>query len=72
VKGVNACFGQDMQFARKRSKSGGRELHFEHSDYFLENATYTSSNITSFLYGCLVEVPGRKVRHEKPAYYFDT
>jgi hypothetical protein len=37
MQGVNTYFERDMQFARKRPKSGGRELNFEHSDCFLNN-----------------------------------
>jgi hypothetical protein len=74
VQGVNACFGRDMQFERKLPKSGLRELHFEHSDCFLDNDMYTFRNkcnyVVSFLNGCLVEMPGRKVRHEKAAFFF--
>jgi hypothetical protein len=41
VQGVNACFRQDMQSERTWPKSGGWELPFELSDFFLDNTMYT-------------------------------
>jgi hypothetical protein len=66
VQGVNAYFERDMQFEQKRPKSGGGELNFKHSDSFLDNLIYSYSDryysyVESFLYGCLGEMPERKI-----------
>ena len=47
MQGVNTYFERDMQFARKRPKSGGRELNFEHSDCFLDNLIYPFVGLTN-------------------------
>jgi hypothetical protein len=56
--------GRYMQIARERPKSGGRELPFELSDCFLDNAIC----IQGYMQLCIIFlawVPGNKIRHEQ-------